>query len=385
MLFTQAIASAILLFAATGLTAPVPQLAGEGAAANSILSGTDNAVGYGVEDAEDNLAGNVATAKAAVPAVPRMFARQLAGEGAAADSILSGTDNAVGYGVEDAEDNIAADITDAKGGSTTTGGGSNPPPPPPPQRKRQLAGEGAAANSVLSGTDNAVGYGTEDAEDNLAGNVATVKAAVPAAKRQLDKVAAGAQAVSDAAGTGSSTSAATTAAESDDGSLTSGAANAGQTVADIEVATAEGAGKSVPKSRRQLDKISNGAQAIGDAAGVGSTTAPATSAGDSIDGTLTSGAANAGAQVADTEVSTAESVGKSVPKSRRQLDKISNGAQAIGNAAGVGSTTAPATSAGDSIDGTLTSGAANAGAQVADTEVSTAESVGKSVPRRFRA
>ncbi|KAK6433807.1 hypothetical protein LTR95_010017 [Oleoguttula sp. CCFEE 5521] len=318
MLFTQAIASAILLFAATGLTAPVPQLAGEGAAANSILSGTDNAVGYGVEDAEDNLAGNVATAKAAVPAVPRMFTRQLAGEGAAADSILSGTDNAVGHGVEDAEDNVAADITSAKGGSTTTGGGSNPlPPPPPPNRRRQLAGEGAAANSILSGTDNAIGYGTEDAEDNLAGNVATVKAAVTATKRQLDKVAAGAQAVSDAAGTGDSTSAATTAAEADDGSLTSGAANAGQTVADIEVATAEGAGKSVPKSRRQLDKIANGAQAIGDAAGVGSTTAPATSAGDSVDGTLTSGAANAGAQVADTEVSTAESVGKSVPRRSR--------------------------------------------------------------------
>ncbi|OQO13283.1 hypothetical protein B0A48_01511 [Cryoendolithus antarcticus] len=377
MQFTQAIASAILLFAATGLTAPVPQLAGESAAANSILSGTDNAVGYGVEDAEDNLAGNVATAKAAVPAVPRMFARQLAGEGAAADSILSGTDNAVGFGIEDAEDNLAGNVATVKA--------STPAAPAVPQRRRQLAGEGAAADSILSGTDNAVGYGIENAEDNLAGNVTTAKAAVPVAKRQLDKIVAGAQAISDAAGTGGSISAATDAAKSDDGSLTSGAASAGQTVADVGVATAEGAGKSVPKFRRQLDKIAAGAQAVSDAAGTGSSTSAATTAAKSVDGSLTSGAANAGQTVADVEVTTAEGAGKSVPKSRRQLDKVANGAQAIGDAAGVGSTTAPATSAGDSIDGTLTSGAANAGAQVADTEVSTAESAGKSVPRRFRA
>jgi hypothetical protein len=44
-------------------------------------------------------------------AAPVINARQLAGEGAAADSILSGTDNAVGYGVEDALDNTAALIT----------------------------------------------------------------------------------------------------------------------------------------------------------------------------------------------------------------------------------------------------------------------------------
>jgi hypothetical protein len=45
------------------LAAPLPQLAGEGAAANSILSDTDNGVGYGIENAEDNIAGNVATVK----------------------------------------------------------------------------------------------------------------------------------------------------------------------------------------------------------------------------------------------------------------------------------------------------------------------------------
>jgi hypothetical protein len=49
MFFNAKVASAILLFTSGVLAAPVPQLAGEGAAANSILSGTDNAVGYGVE------------------------------------------------------------------------------------------------------------------------------------------------------------------------------------------------------------------------------------------------------------------------------------------------------------------------------------------------
>lgn len=81
------------------LAAPLPQFAGEGAAANTIFSDTDNGVGYGFENAEDNIAGNIATVKGAFPAVRR----QLAGEGAAADSILTDTDNGVGYGTENAE------------------------------------------------------------------------------------------------------------------------------------------------------------------------------------------------------------------------------------------------------------------------------------------
>lgn len=35
----------------TAIAAPIPQLAGEGAACNSVLSSTDNGVGYGVENA----------------------------------------------------------------------------------------------------------------------------------------------------------------------------------------------------------------------------------------------------------------------------------------------------------------------------------------------
>lgn len=198
MHFTKAIAAAILAFSATGvLAAPLPQLAGEGAAANSILTGTDNAVGYGVEDAEDNIAGNISSAKGSVPAIPATR-RQLAGEGAAADSILTDTDNGVGYGTENAEDNTANLISSTTG---TSSGGSKKPPP--------------------------------------------------------------------------------------------------------------------PSRKRQLDKISNGAQAIGNAAGVGAETQPATSAGVSLDGTLTGDAANAGAQVGSTEETTLEQAGSSVPKKFR--------------------------------------------------------------------
>lgn len=254
MHFNSAIASAILLFAATGLAAPLPQLAGEGAAANSILSSTDNGVGYGIENAEDN---------------------------------------------------TAALIASAKGGST--GGAAAPAGPPPPKAKRQLAGEGAAANSILSSTDNGVGYGIENAEDNTAGLITSLKGGVPA----------------------------------------------------------------VPAAKRQLDKIANGAGAIGNAAGVGATTDPVVSTLDNVDGTSTSGAANAGAQVGSTEESTLEGVGKAVPKERRQLDKIANGAGAIGNAAGVGSITDPGVTGLDGIDGTSTSAAADAGAEIGSAEEGT--------------
>jgi hypothetical protein len=87
----------------------------------------------------------------------------LAGEGAAADSILSDTDNGIGYGIEvrlqpfvvrwlptfpkNAEDNTANLISSSKGSAPAT--------------RRQLAGEGSAADSILSDTDNGIGYGTE--------------------------------------------------------------------------------------------------------------------------------------------------------------------------------------------------------------------------------
>ncbi|KAF7186421.1 hypothetical protein HII31_12217 [Pseudocercospora fuligena] len=243
MHFTSAIAAAILAFSATGvLAAPVPQLAGEGAACNSVLSQTDNGVGYGVENAEDNTASTISKTGA------KFLRRQLAGEGAACDSVLSQTDNGVGYGVENAEDNTAKTIS-------STG----------------------------------LRY------------------------RQLDKISSGAQAISQAAGTGASTSAVTTELDNIDGESTGGAADLGAKIGDTEAGTLEGAGAAIPKARRQLDKISNGAQAISNAAKTGSLTSPATNGLDGIDGTSTGAAADLGAEVGGAEAGTLEAVGSSVP------------------------------------------------------------------------
>lgn len=260
MHFTPAIAAVILAFAATNvLAAPLPQLAGEGAACDSIFSSTDNGVGYGIENAEDNMANS-------------MRRRQLAGEGAACNSILSSTDNGVGYGIENAENNIANNISGAKGttgGATggATGGkaGGNPPPPPPPHR------------------------------------------------RQLDKIANGAQAIGEAMGMGSATSPVTTAGDNIDGELTSGAASLGAQMGSTEEGTLEGAGAAVPKSRRQLDKIAHGMQAIGSAAGMGSLTESGTNGLVNLDGTMTGAAADMGAEIGSAEEGTLEAAGSSVP------------------------------------------------------------------------
>ncbi|KXT04595.1 hypothetical protein AC578_8682 [Pseudocercospora eumusae] len=186
MHFTSAIAAAILAFSATGvLAAPVPQLAGEGAACNSVLSQTDNGVGHGIENAEDNTASTISKSGA------KFLRRQLAGEGAACDSLLSQTDNGVGYGVENAEDNTANAIS-------STG-----------LRHRQLD-------------------------------------AIPKAKRQLDKISDGAQAISNAAKTGSLTSPATKGLDGIDGTSTGAAADLGAEVGDTEAGTLEAVGSSVP-------------------------------------------------------------------------------------------------------------------------------------------
>lgn len=82
----------------------------------------------------------------------------------------------------------------------------------------------------------------------------------------------------------------------------------------MEESTLEDAGSAVPKVRRQADKIANGAKAIGSAAGVSAVTDPIENEGDSLDGALTDGAANAGAQIGSTEETTLENAGSSVPK-----------------------------------------------------------------------
>lgn len=119
----------------------------------------------------------------------------------------------------------------------------------------QLAGEGQAANSIFTDTDNGIGYGTENAENNLAGLISSLKgnaAATPPLpasprRRQLDKIANGAQNVANAAGVGSSTTSTTNALKNIDGALTSGAANTGASVGSTEESTLEGAGNAVPR------------------------------------------------------------------------------------------------------------------------------------------
>jgi hypothetical protein len=133
----------------------------------------------------------------------------------------------------------------------------------------QLAGEGAALNSIFSSTDNGIGYGIEAVEENLAGNIATLKGT-----------------------TGSTTGGAT-----------------GGSGASPPPPPGPG-----PRSRRQLDKISNGFQAVGNSLGMGGQTSGTTTMLDNLDGELTSGAANLGAQVGSTEENTLIDIGKSVPK-----------------------------------------------------------------------
>ena len=212
---------------------------------------------------------------------------QLAGEGAACNSILSSTDNGVGYGIENAEDNIAKSIS----GKKVT---------------RQLAGEGAACNSILSSTDNGVGYGIENAEDNTAKMISKTKPA----RRQLDKISNGFQSIGAAAGIGDMTAPLTTGLDGIDGTSTSAAADLGAEVGNMEAGTLEAVGSAV---RRQLDKISNGFQNVAAAAGAGDMTKSMTNGLDGIDGTTTSGAADLGAEIGNMEAGTLEGAGSSVP------------------------------------------------------------------------
>lgn len=119
----------------------------------------------------------------------------------------------------------------------------------------QLAGEGQAADSIFTDTDDGVGHGIENAEDNLANTISSSKgttgSSTPAAlahrRRQLDKISNGAQTLADAAGAGSSTTTVTDALDTVDGDATSGAANLGAAVGSAEESSLEGAGNAVPR------------------------------------------------------------------------------------------------------------------------------------------
>lgn len=201
-------------------------------------------------------------------AINSVSRRQLAGEGAACNSVLSSTDNGVGYGVENAEDNTAATLGGTSSSTTITGGSSNPPPPP---------------------------------------------AKGPKAKRQGDKIANGLANVLTAAKLGPVADVEKNVGDNADGELTSDAANAGAQVGAAEESTLEGAGKAIPRVKRQGDKIANGAANVLSALGQNDLADIEKSNGDTLDGQLTSDAANLGAQVGAYEEKTLENAGKSVP------------------------------------------------------------------------
>lgn len=195
----------------------------------------------------------------------------MAGEGAACDSILSDTDNGVGYGIENAEDNTAALLGGTSSGTTTSSGGSGgaAPPPPPPKG--------------------------------------------PKAKRQGDKIANGLANVLSAAHLGPVADIEKSVGDNADGELTSAAADAGAQIGSAEESTLEGAGKAIPRVKRQGDKIANGAANVLSALHQNDLADIEKSNGDTLDGQLTSDAANLGAQVGAYEEKTLENAGKSVP------------------------------------------------------------------------
>lgn len=99
-------------------------------------------------------------------------------------------------------------------------------------------------SDILTDTDSGTGYGIEDAEDNTANLISSITG-------------------------GSTTSGSTTS---------SGSASAPPPPPPPPPPPAR------LRLRRQLDKISNGAGAIGDAAGLGTVTDPVAAEGDSVDG-----------------------------------------------------------------------------------------------------
>lgn len=218
--------------------------------------------------------------------------RQLAGEGAACNSILSSTDNGVGYGVENLLDGLAGDDTPASGGS----GGGNPAPPPPPPP---------------------------------AGGP-------PPHRRQLDKIAKGVQTLSSAMGTGSATESTTEALVDLDGEATGAAANLGSELGGSEEQTLEEVGSTlgkaggsilsgagggspsvpslpaIPHARRQLDKIAKGVQTLAASKGLGDATEGLTGVAVDLDGTLTGAAANVGQEIGSAEEGGLEEIGSGV-------------------------------------------------------------------------
>ncbi|KAF4334736.1 hypothetical protein FBEOM_11418 [Fusarium beomiforme] len=104
---------------------------------------------------------------------PTIQPRQLAGEGRACDSVLSDTDNGVGYGVENADDHAATLVGGKTTGGGATGTGGNPPPSKVKRQGDKIAngaatdlhaiGQDKAADLVQTDGDNVDGQLTQDA------------------------------------------------------------------------------------------------------------------------------------------------------------------------------------------------------------------------------
>ncbi|EWY92186.1 hypothetical protein FOYG_05771 [Fusarium oxysporum NRRL 32931] len=103
---------------------------------------------------------------------------------------------------------------------------------------RQLAGEGSFFDSVFTGTDNGVGYGVENAEDNAA--------TLLVAKRQADKIANGAATDLHAVGQDKAADLVQTDGDNIDGQLTQYAATLGAQVGGDEEDVLERTGDMVP-------------------------------------------------------------------------------------------------------------------------------------------
>ena len=134
-----------------------------------------------------------------------------------------------------------------------------------PLARRQLHGEGVAADALLTDTDDGVGYGTENAEDKIADNISSV--------------------------TGQSA-----------GTQTGGSTSGGNPPPPPP-----------PPGKRQLDKVAAGTQSIADSTGFGNEASSTTTELESVDGTLTDDAANAGTNLGAEEETTLENAGSSVP------------------------------------------------------------------------
>ncbi|KAK9813883.1 hypothetical protein WJX73_003245 [Symbiochloris irregularis] len=216
------------------------QNAGTGAGCDAIFSDFDTSTGEGTENAENNDVGQLMldTIPTAGNAVPGRKLQQNAGTGAGCNAIFSDFDTSTGEGTENAENNVAGDINGAK----PAGAGR--------RRLHQNAGTGAGCDAIFSDFDTSTGEGTENAENNVAGDISGTKpAAGGGTGRKLlqeNRIGDGAGNILDAVGANGAGNAVAQISDADDGDLTNDLANGGQDVGQLMLDTLPTAGNAVP-------------------------------------------------------------------------------------------------------------------------------------------